>query len=116
MSEISSFLGNRIREYRREQGLSQEELAYRASLSAAHLGQIERGLKCPTIDTVNQLANALDITISDLFQEVPAKIKHSELSAEIEKALTILNQFTPSQQRYAVRILRILSGFSQEIK
>ncbi len=66
-SNISKLLGDKIREIRKSKNLSQEHVAYLASLSPAHLGQIERGNKKPTIETINKIAEALDITVIDLF-------------------------------------------------
>jgi len=52
MSDIAMQLGQRIRDLRTERHMSQEELSFKAGISPAHLGQIERALKNPTIDTV----------------------------------------------------------------
>jgi len=56
----------RIRHFRRLSALSQEELAFRAGLNPAYLGQVERGLKCPTIDTLYKISNALGVSLSEL--------------------------------------------------
>lgn len=69
MSDTANALGQRIREIRINQHMSQEELSFKAGISAAHLGQIERALKNPTIDTVAKIAGALNVPISSLFTE-----------------------------------------------
>src|SRR5437868_4971762 len=52
-----------LRQYRREAGLTQEELAERAGLSARGVSDLERGLKrTPHPFTVQQLANALQLS------------------------------------------------------
>ncbi len=66
-SEISKLLGENIRVIRKSKNLSQEHIALLASISPAHLGQIERGNKKPTIETISKIANALDVSIIDLF-------------------------------------------------
>ena len=45
MTDISAAIGKRIRTFRNAQGISLEELSFKADLNAAHLGQIERGLR-----------------------------------------------------------------------
>ena len=72
--EITMAIASRIRHYRQSKGLSQEELALRASLNPAYFGQVERGLKCPTVDTLNKIALALDIPLPELvrFNTVPS--------------------------------------------
>lgn len=58
----------RIRHFRHQKGYSQEELALRANLNPAYLGQVERGEKCPTIDTLYKITTAMDISLSVLFR------------------------------------------------
>lgn len=69
--EITIAVGNRIRSFRQLQSISQEELALRANLNPAYFGQVERGLKCPTIDTLYKIAKALDIPPADLLRTEP---------------------------------------------
>ena len=56
---ISSIIGERIRKFRTEQKLSQEELAFNSELHPAYIGKVERGEKCPTIETLYKIANGL---------------------------------------------------------
>ncbi|NBK79722.1 XRE family transcriptional regulator [bacterium D16-76] len=65
---IMKALGERIRSIRHKLSISQEELAFRAKLNSAYLGQVERGLRCPTIDTLCRIALALEITPADLLR------------------------------------------------
>lgn len=65
--KLITVTGQRIRQLRIAKRMSQEELALRAGINPAYLGHLERGLKCPTIDTVNKIATALDISLSDFF-------------------------------------------------
>lgn len=62
-------VGARIRRFRHLRGLSQEQLALQAGLNTAFLGHLERGLKSPTITTLEKLVKALDITFEELFAE-----------------------------------------------
>lgn len=66
MKDISVKIGIRIRYLRNMKELSQERLALEAGLNPAFLGHIERGLKCPTIDTLSKIASALNISLSEL--------------------------------------------------
>ena len=62
-------VGARIRYFRHLRGLSQEQLALQAGLNTAFLGHLERGLKSPTITTLEKLVRALNITFEELFAE-----------------------------------------------
>lgn len=60
-------LGLRLREFRQQAGLSQEKLAWSAGIAPAFLGQLERGMKSPTVKTLDKLSKALNISIAELF-------------------------------------------------
>lgn len=57
-------IGDRVKELRTQNKLSQEQLALRAEITTAYLGQIERGEKNPTVVTVERICNALGISLS----------------------------------------------------
>ncbi len=68
-SQIAKQLGQRIRQLRVERSskLTQEDLAERADISVSFLSMIERGERAPHIDTLSRIAEALGVTVSELF-------------------------------------------------
>lgn len=62
--------GQKIREERLKQELSQEGLAEKASLHRTYIGMIERGEKNITLLNIQKLALALGLSLSDLFKEL----------------------------------------------
>jgi transcriptional regulator with XRE-family HTH domain len=58
-----------LREMRKAQGISQEKLAELAGLHRTYIGSVERGERNITIDNMERLARALDITIQALLGE-----------------------------------------------
>jgi transcriptional regulator with XRE-family HTH domain len=68
MGDIAKNVGNRIRALRKEQGWSQEELAFRADIHPSHMGTIERGEKRATIESFERIANAFGISFDGLFK------------------------------------------------
>ena len=62
-------LGRRIREERQKLNLTQENLAEAINVSTAYIGQIERGRRCPTLDTLICIANTLGVSIDYLLRE-----------------------------------------------
>lgn len=62
-------VGLRIRSLRDQQGLSLRALAGRCGLSINAISQIERGENSPTVSTLHRLASALNVHITDFFQE-----------------------------------------------
>jgi transcriptional regulator with XRE-family HTH domain len=59
-------IGDNIRTYRKEKGWSQDELAQKSGLSKISIGNYERGNRCPTLDTLQKIADALNILLSEL--------------------------------------------------
>jgi len=50
-----------------QRGLSQEQLAFKANLHRTYIGMIERAEKNITLLNIERIANALEISINDLF-------------------------------------------------
>ena len=109
MSGIVESLGQRIRHIRNERQMSQEELAFKAGISAAHLGQIERALKNPTIDTISKIAGALNVPLSDLFRE--ESVVPTKESRTMEKICAYLAAKTEEEQNNVLRIVRIFKAY-----
>jgi len=84
MSNIAQLVGERIRVLRLERGLSQEQLALKAELNTSFIGQIERGLKSPTITSLEKLVNAMDIKFEDVFSfDAPTPTKDTTVIEKI---------------------------------
>lgn len=59
--------GDKVREFRKEKGYSQEELAYRSGLHRTYIGMIERAEKNITLINIEKIANALEMNIYNFF-------------------------------------------------
>ncbi len=70
MPSISTRLGQRINTLRKACGYSQEELAERAGISVSYLSMIERAERTPHVKTLEKVASALDVSISEIFRGV----------------------------------------------
>lgn len=62
--------GRVIRDLRKKQGLSQEELAEKAGLHRTYIGMIERGEKNITLENIDKIAKALNVQIEELFAKI----------------------------------------------
>ena len=63
-------LGETIRSYRKVAHLSQEKLAEKSDLHHNYIGEIERGEKAATIDTMLKISKALGIRVRDLVDKL----------------------------------------------
>lgn len=70
MSEIAKSIGQRIRNYRTTLGLSQEKLAELSGCHPTYIGQLERGEKNATLESIEKIAAALNVSLSTLFEKL----------------------------------------------
>ncbi len=67
-TDIKARFGRRLRQLGRERGLSQEELAFRASLHRTYVSSVERGERNVSMVNIERLAKTLEVDICDLFR------------------------------------------------
>ncbi|WP_027630384.1 helix-turn-helix domain-containing protein [Ruminiclostridium cellobioparum] len=92
MSDIAKIVGDRIRILRNEKGLTLEELGDRAGINATHLGRLERGEKSATVDSLEKIVNALEISFEHLFKYIQPSTENTDntaLSILINKLSTL---------------------------
>lgn len=65
--DIKKRFGLAIRQRRYELGISQEELSFRAGLHRTYISDIERGSRNTSLENIEKLAKALEISVSALF-------------------------------------------------
>ena len=69
---LTKAFGQRVREIRLSQGLSQEALAHLAGIHRTGITRIEAASRSSTLDTVEKLASALKVTPRELIPDLPA--------------------------------------------
>ncbi|MBT3729817.1 helix-turn-helix transcriptional regulator [bacterium] len=70
MSKTIPTVAKNIRKLRKAKGLSQDRLSRLADISHATIIKIESGgIQSPTIDTVQKIAKALDVSLDDLMKK-----------------------------------------------
>lgn len=60
--------GKKLKKLRLEKGLTQEQFSKKCGLHKNYIGMIERGERNPSLINVEIIANALEISISDLMK------------------------------------------------
>lgn len=75
MDDLQAAVGAVIRRERRERALTLKALATRAIISVVYLGEIERGKKYPSPVTLERLADALELTTSDLLERIAIELR-----------------------------------------
>ena len=90
MSEIAKAVGQRIRNYRTRAGFSQEKLAEMSGCHPTYIGQLERGEKNATIESIEKIATALNLPMSKLFEQLGGQDDGAEISPS-----SVMNFFLP---------------------
>jgi transcriptional regulator with XRE-family HTH domain len=70
VKSLSIRFGERVRELRKDLGLSQEGFADACGFDRTYISGIERGLRNPSLTAIEILAKALGISVSDLFHDL----------------------------------------------
>lgn len=68
--DVAARFGDNLRRQRKLADLSQDDLAFRASLHRTEISQLERGLRRARVDTVAKLAGAMEIDPGRLFEGI----------------------------------------------
>ncbi|MEN0036276.1 MAG: helix-turn-helix transcriptional regulator [Cellvibrio sp.] len=79
---IAIYFGRVVKQLRDERRYSQEVLADRASLNRTYLGEVERGVAVPSLATINKIANALNLSASELIARSERQEKLADASEE----------------------------------
>lgn len=103
MSDIAKVIGQRIRNYRTKLGWSQEKLAELSGCHSTYIGQLERGEKNATLESIEKIAAALNISLSTLFEKLGSQGKGSrDIPLECYE---FLSAKTKGEQEQLYRIL-----------
>ncbi|MCR1961961.1 XRE family transcriptional regulator [Thomasclavelia cocleata] len=68
MDKIEIRFGQRVKEIRLKQNISQEELAFRCGLSKNYISDVERGTRNISLKSIEKIAEGFVINIKDLFE------------------------------------------------
>lgn len=104
--EIMQATADRIRQLRKQRDISQEELALRAGINTVYYGQIERGQKCPTVDTLYKIAVGLEVPLPDLLRFDAAPSASEDIDAYMEQ---LIKRIPPHKTAQVIRILEAVA-------
>ena len=70
MMSVKVKFGNRIKELRRSQNLSQEKFALQIDMDRTYLASIESGKRNVSLENIKKLADGFDISLGELFENM----------------------------------------------
>lgn len=69
--DVVKLLGLNVRDLRRQQGLSQEELGHRTEMDRSYISDLERGTRNPSVKALGRIAEALGVSPAELLRPRP---------------------------------------------
>ncbi|OZV12830.1 transcriptional regulator [Tissierella sp. P1] len=84
-------IGENIKKYRKEKGLTQKELAEISNLSRSYLADLERDRYNPSLDSLKLIADSLEVDVSILLGENNSTIKISNTLKDDKELLDFWN-------------------------
>ncbi|ADQ41602.1 helix-turn-helix domain protein [Caldicellulosiruptor acetigenus I77R1B] len=94
-------IGKRIVELREKYGFTRYKLSELSGVSQSALSEIERGIKQPTITTIENICRAFNLTLADFFAE-----KEPEIPPEVRSLINTAANLSPTQ-------IQLLDSFLQ---
>ena len=91
--EIAVIIGENIKQYRLQNGWTQQELGAKIGISKNAIGNYEKGFRSPKKDTMFDLANAFNISIDDLFPPI-----QNDSSSNVSQIQSIYDELNPPRQ------------------
>ena len=96
-------IGQRIRRYRREKGMSQEQLAERVNISVTHMSHIETGNTKLSLPVLVDVADVLQVGADDLLTD---RVQ----TADSEYILKLVSGCTPQQMDFICELIKMVKN------
>jgi transcriptional regulator with XRE-family HTH domain len=97
---FSMNIGETIRNYRLQKGMSQGDIEKRTGLLRCYLSRVENGHTIPSLDTLAKIAGAMEIALSQFFSESG----HSNGSKNLPQLSDDEVRFLSQIRRYSVSL------------
>jgi transcriptional regulator with XRE-family HTH domain len=96
---IAMNIGNTIRGYRLQKGMSQGDIEKRTGLLRCYLSRVENGHTVPSLETLQKIARALDLQLAEFFAEEVVSKEMSSLHLDEDEI-----RFLTQVQRYSANL------------
>ena len=109
-ADVNNYIGERIRNLRNRNGLTQQELADRTELTKGFISQLERGQVSASVVTLFDLIECLGSTPAEFFRQEEEKVVFSEQEyfEKIDEEGNSIQWIVPSAQKYQMEPLLVV--------
>lgn len=95
-------IGEKIKFFRKQASLTQEGLATKSNLSRSYIADLERNRYSPSVETLQVIACALNITTIDLLRE------NKKIDTDTQLLYRAITKMSPEQRKKAIKILKAI--------
>lgn len=110
MNEITKELGSRIRYYRKRKKISQEKLAELCNLHPTYIGQVERGERNASIESIYKISIGLEVPVSKLLERINGTNSADTLP---NKAYSLMMTMDQSHQKLMLSLMETVLRFGK---
>ncbi|MBP2111642.1 helix-turn-helix domain-containing protein [Paenibacillus silagei] len=101
--KVAKQVGDQVRHYRNLKGLTQEQLAELVDTYGTYIGRLERGEQNVQLETLEKIADALQISVYALFNH--SQFDHLNNQEWIWRVVHLLQEQSTDEQEKAYRVL-----------
>lgn len=105
LATIAEIIGERIKFYRKEKGISQEKLSELAELHPTYIGQLERGEKNPSVESIAKICKGLGIPITQFLEKIDEYQTYEYIDA---------NQDTSQEENYPLKSYELVHAETRD--
>lgn len=109
-AELKIVIGQRIKEIREREKLTQMKLAERADLSVSYISHIEHGKKSASIETLVNIANELGVTVNEFLYGIQV---NDSMVYQTDMDI-LLGECTAIQKRIVYQVVKVLIEILQK--
>lgn len=116
-TRLAREVGAKIKYLRQKRGLSQEALALTCDMNPAFLGHVERGMRSPTLNTLQRICDGLGITLTELLLTEPGTdANRVGNAAAIQHVTDRMRQLSPAQAAHVAELVEQVCCLLDETK
>lgn len=98
-------IGDRIKKIREAKGLSQKEVALNLSMNPSQYSKIENGKVDPQCSSIEKIANALGISLADIFTQENSLENINSIDKSIVEKVQLIEQLDEKQKQSIFSII-----------
>lgn len=107
-NDYRSTIGKKVNQERLKRGWTQEELAEKIDMNTSFVGQIERGLKAASFDTLERLSHIFGMEVVDFLKKGDGKKPCREGQAMEHKVVSLLKGYTLREQEAVYQTIKYI--------